>query len=176
MIPGAEWGTINKMEADHPPLMICEYLVAKSAGKPPEDFPSRANRCTAGGRLEKLSFEQQAEVCLGPAHARCPLRLKALAAQFAPPLGAAEALPASEYAPPELGSAKRPKKQPESKEEAPEVPTGEELLLADFEDIHEPEASEEQEPIPADQEPPSQPFRRDMEDWMRGLFKEKNDE
>ncbi len=160
------------MDADHPPLMACEYLVAKSAGKPPEEFPSRANRCKASGRVEKLSFEQQAEVCLGPAHARCPLRLKAQAAQFAPPLGAAEALPASEYAPPEVESPRRPTKQPEAKDETPQVPTGEELLLADFEDIQEPEPSEKQESLPADKEPPSQPFRRDMDDWMRGLFTE----
>lgn len=163
------------MEIEHPPLMICEYLVSKS-GQSPEAFPSRNNRCKASGGLDKLTIEQQAEVCLGPAHIHCPLRLKAKATQYAPPLGAAEALPLGENEKPAFRRAKGGKKPREDQDETIDMPVGDEFeQLVDIEEVSEPEEGEQQEKrqSKASKELPSQPFRRELEDWMRGLFKDK---
>jgi hypothetical protein len=162
------------MEIDHPPLMICEFLSAKSGQDPPEAFPSKNNRCIAGGRLDILPLEKQSALCLGPAHADCTLRLRARATQFAPPLGAAEALPENEYEQPEGEGTKGRKKRREKQTEAEELPTGEEQLLVEFEEIIEPEESVDKKPEPEAKEPPSQPFRRELADWMRSLFKDKD--
>ncbi len=164
------------MEIDHPPLMICEFLSAKSGEDPPEEFPSKNNRCKAGGGLEKLALDKQSELCLGPAHTRCPLRLKAKAAQFAPPLGAAEALPAGEGQRPTSSPPKGGTKPRAEKDETIELPVGDEFeQLIDFEEASEP--GEEEQPrkrhSEAGEEPSSQPFRRELEDWMRGLFKDR---
>ncbi len=163
------------METDHPPLMICEYLAAKSAKTPPDAYPSKINRCTATGGLDKLPLEKQADLCLGPAHAHCPLRLKARAKQFTPPLGAAEALPPS-------GSEETSEDQPRgarkrrgaAEVEEPQIGEEFEPRLVEFEE----EKGEPEEEPPkkrkARNEPPSQPFRREMESWMRVIFKDKD--
>lgn len=177
LIPEAEWGTIRDMEIDHPPLMICEFLSAKSGEDPPEMFPSKINRCKAGGGLDILPLEKQAELCLGPAHVKCPLRLKAKAAQFGSPLSVAEPLPAGEGRHTTPGPSRGGAKPRAETGKTIELPAGEEFeQLIDFEDAEEPE--EEEQPrkrrSKASQEPPSQPFRHEMEDWIRGLFKDKS--
>lgn len=168
------------METDHPPLMICEYLTAKSGQEPPEAFPSKNNRCKASGGLDKLTSEKQADLCLGPGHIDCPLRLKAKAAQFTPPLGVSEPLLSGQPGRPAVKSAGREKKQREKKEETLELPEGDEFeqLLVDFEEVSEPseEGKKDKPQEQVSEEPPSQPFRRELEDWMRGLFKDKGGE
>jgi len=162
------------MEFDHPPLMICEFLSTKSSHDPPEAFPSKVNRCTAGGGLDKLALDQQAELCLGPAHTNCPLRLKAKAAQFAPPLGAAEAISPDESEQTTMGQTKGSRKRRSQGE--PVLPAIEEEFeprLIEFEE----ESAEMESPLKgkANEETPSQPFRRELEDWLRGLFKNKQE-
>ncbi len=165
------------MELDHPPLMICEFLSAKSGQGPPETFPSKNNRCKAGGGLDKLSLEKQAELCLGPGHANCPLRLKAAAAQFAPPLAAAEPLPPGESARPARGADRGGEAAREDRDETIDLPIGDvfEPSSADFEEASEPpeELKKDKHRTQASEEQPSQPFRRELADWMRGLFKDK---
>lgn len=162
------------MESEHPPLMLCEFLTSKTGEEAGQPFPSKANRCSATGGLDRLPLEQQSELCLGPAHQHCPLRLKAMAKTFAPPLGAAEALPSYEQEPftaEETGGGKKRRSAPEDLEN---LPIGEmfEPQPVDF-DTDE-EVPEEEEPKPkGGKEQRSQPFRREMEDWISGLFKDK---
>lgn len=164
------------MEADHPPLMLCEFLGSKSDPDNPQPFPSKHNRCKATGGLDRLPLEQQSELCLGPAHERCPLRLKAMAKTFAPPLGAAEALPANEqeiFIDEQAGGAKKKRKPQEDPED---LPIGEmfEPEPVDFEADEETNAAQEARPG-SDKEQRAQPFRREMEDWISNLFKDKRD-
>ncbi len=160
------------MEADHPPLMLCEYLGAKTGAV--QTFPSKLNRCTAEGRLDILSLDKQTELCLGPGHLRCPLRLKAKAREFSPPLGAAEALPPEQQDKVLAGEYKASRKRHETREDQIEE-------LPDPEEFEQPggefasAGSAEPEPAPhkpAKNEPTSQPFRHEMDDWMKGLFKD----
>jgi hypothetical protein len=160
------------MEA-HPPLMLCDYLASKSG--PAQAFPSRLNRCNAEGQLGKLPLDKQSELCLGPGHRHCPLWLKAKTREYSPPLSAAEALPtgqrdkaiAGEY---RTGKKHRENRPPEKVEELPDSSefeqTGGEFDAANS------EKSRPAEHKPAKNEPVSQPFRHELDDWMRGLFKD----
>ena len=155
--------------------MLCEFLGSKSDPSTPQNFPSKHNRCLASGRPDKLPLDKQSELCLTAAHSHCPIRLKAKANQFSPPLGTAEALPPSdqEQIPAEVSWGGRWRHRPPA-EEVEDVPPGNEFDHAplDFDNAEVPEEKEVRKPKRAKNEPPSQPFRHEMEDWMRGLFKD----
>ncbi len=139
--------------------MLCEYLGAKTGAA--QAFPSRLNRCTAEGRLDPLALDKQTELCLGPGHLRCPLRLKAKAKEFSPPLGAAEALPPDQQDKVMAGEYKASRKRHESREEQiEELPDAEifEQPGGEFESAGSAEPKPEPHK-PAKNEPTSQPFQ-----------------